>query len=56
MPVNIFEGFSLSSVMILDGATSAEDAANTVGPRQSLRMSATSTTRVTMQCCHPGTG
>jgi hypothetical protein len=31
MPVNIFEGFSLSSVMILDGATSAEDAANTVG-------------------------
>jgi len=31
MPTNIMEGFSLSHVAILDGATSAEDAANTVG-------------------------
>lgn len=31
MPTNIFEGFSLSHAAILDGATSAEDAANTVG-------------------------
>jgi len=31
MPTNIFEGFSISSAMILDGVTTAEDAANTVG-------------------------
>jgi len=31
MPTNIFEGFSLSHVAILDGATAAEDAAATVG-------------------------
>jgi hypothetical protein len=31
MPTNIMEGFSASHVSILDGATSAEDAAQTVG-------------------------
>jgi len=31
MPTNIMEGFSLSQVAILDGATSAEDALNTLG-------------------------
>lgn len=30
-PTNIFEGFSLSHVAVLDGATTAEDAAITVG-------------------------
>jgi hypothetical protein len=30
-PTNIFEGFSLSHVAVLDGVTTAEDAAQTVG-------------------------